>query len=308
MARYLWIMILAVVVGDASAKGQPATAPASRPTVTTQRAIAVSLPPAKTLPASPGFFRVTAQVTVGEQAFPMTFGLFLPPPYFEDLKLFPIVMMLHNKGMEGVHGDLGAEGLAALCSRDDWDSRALNVKPGEPTPPPRTANAINLRTEARFIGLAPQCPKGKVYTADPMPAVLAELVQAVGRAYRTDQDRVYLTGFSYGGTCAWKIAEQLPERFAAVVPLSSRETADPAKTAQTLKDVGVYVACGTNDWSPPFCGKMRDAFVAGGHAKFVYRQIEGGTHWCYPIVYTDPQFWEWLFAQRRTRAGAATRP
>jgi predicted peptidase len=268
----------------------------------------VALPEATALPASPGFFKVPVQVTAGDEQFAMTVGLFLPPAYFQDPKPFPVVMMLHNKGLEGGHGDLGSEGLAALCSRDDWDWRTLNVKPGDPPPPPRIANQINLRTDARFIGIAPHCPKGMVYTEAPMPAVLAELVTQVEKAYRTDQDRVYLTGFSYGGTCAWMLAEQMPSRCAAVVAISSRATEDPARTAAALKDVGVYVACGTNEWSPPYCRKMRDALVAGGHAKMMYREIEGGTHWCYPIVYTDPQFWEWLFAQRRTRAGAATRP
>ena len=102
MARYLWIMILAVALADASAKGQPATAPAGRPTATTRRTIAVSLPATKTLPASPGFFSVTARVAVGNQTFPMAFGLFLSPPYFQDPKPFSVVMMLHNKAMEGM--------------------------------------------------------------------------------------------------------------------------------------------------------------------------------------------------------------
>jgi predicted peptidase len=142
---------------------------------------------------------------------------------------------------------------------------------------------------------------------EPMPEILSKLISEVGKLYRTDETRVYLTGFSYGGTCTWQIAEQIPDRFAAIVPISARAMEDPAKTARILKDVAVYTGCGTAEWSMPMCKQMRDAFEASGHPRFVYRQFEGGTHWSYPLIYTDPEFWKWLLAQRRT-IKATTRP
>lgn len=307
MFRFVWLLSV-VVIGPTAfvlAQARPATAPTGRPstkpsTKPVEKGVTVSLDDIKSPPSSPGYFPLKAKISVDGVKSQMAFGLFLPPAYFTSTEPFPVVMTLHNKGMEGTNANgIQFEGLAALCARDDWDERTLNVKPDEPKPPTRPSVTVNLRTEARCIVIAPQCPHGKVMTKAPMPEIFSKLITEVGKLYRTDETRIYLTGFSYGGTCTWQIAEQIPDRFAAVVPLSTRATEDPAKTATLLKNIGVYTGCGTNEWSTPFCQTMRDAFTASGHPRFVYRQFEGGTHWCYPMIYTDPEFWNWLFAQRR---------
>lgn len=271
--------------------------------------VTVALP--APLPASPGYFILKSNVTVGVKRFPVTVALFLPPAYFQSTKPFPVVMTLHNKGLAGVGGQgLTFEGLASLWVRDDWDSRVY-APPGKSAPPVGTTRpaegAINLRQSAQFIGVAPQCPRGREFSMEPMPRVLAELVTEIAKAYRVDDDRVYLTGFSYGGTATWLVAEQTPQRYAAIAPLSCRTTTDPAQTPRTLKDVAVYLACGQAEWSLPFCRKMNDAFVADGHQPYVFRVIPDGSHWCYPKVYGDPEFWNWLLAQKR-KPVAGTRP
>ena len=301
---FIYVMgTVSIFAGMALADPPPATKPSTRP-ATTQSApqITVKLPDAKTLPSSPGFFILKAAVTVDKRKFTMAFGLFPPPNYFTSTDPFPVVVTLHNRGFEGNNGEsLTGEGMPSLWVQDEWDSRGPGIDP--------TAEALVLRKSARFIGIAPQSPS-KRYPLEtpPMPQVISELATQVCKAYRTDEERVYLTGFSYGGTCTWLIAEQMPHRYAAIVPISSRATPNPLQTAQTLKDLPIYTGCGTEEWSTPFCQKMADALKTSSHPNFVFQIVPNGTHWSYPVIYTNPAFMDWLLAQRRKPAAAAPQP
>lgn len=253
--------------------------------------IQIDLPAKDKLPSSPGYFILDAQVTVDQQQFPMTFALFLPPAYFRTKEPLPIIMTLHNAGLTGTNGrGLAIEGMAMLWVRDEWDSRNT-LKPPD--------NALVIRKSAQFIGIAPQCPPRHTFEDEPTPHILAELATQVARAYHADDDRVYLTGFSYGGLATWQVAEKTPKRWAAIVPLSCRTSGDPVKTVQTLKDMPIYLATGTEDWALPLCQQWHEALKAGGHSNFVFHITPGGTHWSYHSLYTNPQFMDWLFAQKR---------
>lgn len=271
------------------------TAPASKPSsgATTEHTdtIVVALPQKDKLPSSPGYFGFNVQVSVGAKQFPMTVNLFLPANYFKSSEPFPIVLALHNADEEGLGSNMAGEGIASLWASDQWDSRDAQERTNLPK--------ITLRKTAKFIGIAPQCPKGYELASAPMPQILGELLTQIGSAYRTDAERVYLTGFSYGGTCCWVIAEQLPGRFAAIAPISSRNTPDPFQTARTLKDLPIYLACGKKEWAFQTCEMMKLALQKVNHPDFVYRVIPDGTHWCYASVYNDPNFWKWIFARRR---------
>lgn len=264
-------------------------------------AISVRLSEPAKLPSSPGYFTAQATVSIGQQQFPMSFGLFLPSGYFSSREPFPVVMAIHNRGLEGLGGGgLNSEGMVYLWTQDSWDPRDPATQP-QPT-------SLTLRKSAKFIGVAPQCPKEHPLEIAPMPEVLAELVTQLGNAYRVDQDRVYLTGFSWGGTHTWLIAEQTPWRYAAIVPISSKATIDPHQTAATLANMPVYLACGGSDvYFLQFCEQMNEAFAAAQHPDFVYRVLPGANHFCYAGVYTDPAFWDWLLAKRR-RPQPATQP
>ena len=142
----------------------------------------------------------------------------------------------------------------------------------------------------------------------PMPQVLAALMDSIAAAYRIDTDRTYLTGFSYGGTQVWQIAEQLPSRFAAIVPVSGRATPDPAKSALILAHTPAYISCGEIDFFfPGQCAKMHEALLAAGHSDLVFRPVPGGNHFSYCAIYTDPEFYTWLFSKRLS-IRPATRP
>ncbi len=281
-------------IGSLRAQDAPSNEPSSGGSARSRDTISISLPDQTKLPSSPGYFCFDVQVSVGQKQFPMTVNLFLPANYFKSNEPFPIVVGLHNEDGNGRGSDVAGEGIASLWASDRWDHRDAEARSNLPK--------VTLRKTARFIGIAPQCPVGYTFPREPMPRILGELVSRIGDAYRTDPGRAYLTGFSYGGTCCWLIAEQMPGRFAAIAPISSRNTPDPVQTAQNLKDLPIYLACGEQEWAYSTCEMMKAALQEANHADFVYRVFPDGTHWCYPSVYSDPEFWKWLFSKRRKPA------
>lgn len=288
------VCVAAVCMSASSLLAQAASTeqPSSATSAKAPPAVTVVLPDRAKLPSSPGFFCLDATVTVGQKQLPMTFGLFLPGNYFTSKELFPIVVALHTEGPKGTGGGgLVQEGLASLWVADRWDRRDAEARTNLPQ--------ITLRKNAMFIGIAPQCPRQYDFEYQPMPQIIAELATQVGKAYRTDPERTYLTGFSYGGTSCWMVAEQVPGRFAAIAPISSRNTPDPMQTAQRLKGVPIYLACGKQEWAYATCEMMKGALEKTQHPDYVYRIVSDGTHWCYPTIYNDAEFWKWLFSKKR---------
>jgi predicted peptidase len=142
----------------------------------------------------------------------------------------------------------------------------------------------------------------------PMPQVLAAAMDAFSSAYRVDTDRTYLTGFSYGASQVWLIGEQMPQRFAALVPYAGRATPDPAKTARALARMPVYIGSGEIDtFFSSQCDTMYKELLAAGDSDVVRRQIPAGNHFSYSVIYTDPQFLDWLLSKRISQR-PATRP
>ena len=50
---------------------------------------------------------------------------------------------------------------------------------------------------------------------------------------------------------------------------------------------------------------MNRALMADAHPDFTFRTVPNGNHWCYASIYTDADFWRWMF--RHHRKGSADR-
>jgi predicted peptidase len=133
-----------------------------------------------------------------------------------------------------------------------------------------------------------------------MAQAVGLLIDAVVPAVHADPDRVCLTGFSYGGSSTWVVAQQIPDRFAAIAPCDGRRTDNPAVTESKLKHVAIYLTAGDNDGDFTNDARIMSAgLAAGGHPNFVYREWHGGNHFVYCSTYSDPIFWTWLQGQKR---------
>jgi Predicted peptidase len=70
-----------------------------------------------------------------------------------------------------------------------------------------------------FIVAAPQCPIDKRWESDDwFDAFIAE----IKNEYRIDTNRIYLTGFSLGGSGTWYLALQNRSMFAAIAPICGK--------------------------------------------------------------------------------------
>jgi predicted peptidase len=256
----------------------------------------------KSLPRSPGYHELRGKLKIGDQTRGFAYGLFLPRSYFTSTEPVPVVVTLHNAGGEGENGGavLTGEGLGLLIGRDDGQSTSgFGALP---------KGAVNLRTDARFICIVPQCPDGYEWGSPDLVPMFQQLISQIVSAYRADPDRVSLTGFSYGASQTWLVAMQTPQTFAAIIPLDGRATGDPVHDVKKLMDVSIWLAVGGSDEREGFVGfseQMRDALTLAGHKKFVFHIIPNGTHYTYPAVYRDPVFLDWLYAQRRFGSVAA---
>ena len=245
-------------------------------------------------PATPGYHTVKVDARMDGKPVHFRFGLVLPPTFAKDgLPPWPVVMSLHNKGMIGGdgNGSITAEGLPLLLTRDVRDGRwAGDVPP----------NAIDLHAPP-FVCVCPQCPTAHTFDDPAMLACLDQLLEATVANCRGDPERTYLTGFSYGASNTWLVAAGLADHFAAIAPIDGRATSDPDATVAKLARTGVYqVVGGNDDGFMPEAKRMVVALAARPHPDFAFHVVPGGNHFCYGSVYTDPTFWAWMFARRRT--------
>ncbi len=198
----------------------------------------------------------------------LDYWLYLPPGYHQNPRQqWPLLLFLHGSG-----------------------ERGTNVEAVLKHGPPKLAQ--NGR-QLPLIIVSPQCPPGQWWS----PRLLNRLLDKVCAQYRVDQNRVYLTGLSMGGFGTWSLAASAPERFAAIAPICGG--GDPA-TAPKLRHLAIWVFHGAKDKAVPVekSQEMVDALKAvGANVRLtIYPDAE---HDSWTRTYDDPQFWEWLLAQRR---------
>jgi outer membrane protein assembly factor BamB len=73
--------------------------------------------------------------------------------------------------------------------------------------------------ELDAVIVAPDCPSPSWTTKESEDAVLA-LIDFVAASYRTDPERVIVTGYSMGGMGTWHLVSRQPERFSAAIPMA----------------------------------------------------------------------------------------
>ncbi len=127
-----------------------------------------------------------------EEKFTFPFVEYVPQNF--DGRL-PLIVMLHGAGERGNGG-----GELALV---DVHGFSKVIKDQE--------------ISCRFV--MPQCPKNTFWAAR-VESIL-EFISQLKECYNTDENRIYLTGFSMGGFGTWFTAMASPHTFAAIAPVCS---------------------------------------------------------------------------------------
>ena len=176
---------------------------------------------------------------------------------------------------------------------------------------------------------APYYPNGNtgVYSRTYHPAISLSAVNATGwytQATLTlvhemlksselsiDPDRVYYTGFSYGGKACWEFLKADPELFAGAVCVAGWPIGMPYQAPNEIqfeqlkkevagyKDVPVYITAGERDGMRLGSKVVYEEILNQG-GKSIYKEIPGADHVGSAIkTWSDSEIVKWLFEQRK---------
>jgi glyoxylase-like metal-dependent hydrolase (beta-lactamase superfamily II)/poly(3-hydroxybutyrate) depolymerase len=186
-------------------------------------------------------------------------GNALPYRYFEptapapDKAKYPVILYLHGED------EAGTDNSAQLTTTDCatvWVETA------------------HLTQHPSYV-LAPQIPKGKDWTADPIySSTLALLNQFVTSHPAADANRIYIVGFSMGATGLWNMLLKNPTLFAAAMPISGSADKFLGDTAAwaALKNTPVIIIHSYDDTIVPVGAALNAAAAlqAGGNSFLGY--------------------------------------
>ncbi|MEG8989695.1 prolyl oligopeptidase family serine peptidase [Ignavibacteria bacterium 4148-Me] len=190
--------------------------------------------------------------------------LYLPKDY--ELKdKFPLLLFLHGAGERG--NDL-----------------QLVKKHGPP-------KLIEEGKEFPFIVVSPQCPLNKRWNTEDLIALLDYLIEN----YKVDKNKIYVTGLSMGGNGTWRLAAEIPDRLAAIIPICG--WGDPFAVCMMGK-LPVWAFHGAKDQVVPVSASeelVERLKSCGGDVKFtVYPEAN---HDSWTETYNNPEIYEWLLNQ-----------
>ncbi len=215
-----------------------------------------------------GFIAKRIQLSDGTRR---KYAVFIPPQYETNTShRWPVILFLHGSGEKGRNGiNQTTIGLPVFVSR----------------------NAASFP----FIVVAPQAQE--MWFRGKEAEAAWETLEAVHQEYRTDRDRVCLTGLSMGGFGAWELAVLRPDIFAAIVPICGMA---PKEYLSNIVNLPVWTFHGAQDESVPVSGS-RDAVVElrrlGGDP--VYTEYPNLRHTCWDEAYASKGLYRWLLQQRR---------
>lgn len=213
----------------------------------------------------------------------------LKPLDYQPGKKYPLVLFLHGAGERGNDNAITLKHAAKdLC----------NPK---------------LRAQYPAYVVIPQCPTDRKWsevdwskessslpeTASPAMQNIKELLDEMVENAGIDSDRVYITGLSMGGYGTWDAIARYPGFFAAAAPICGG--GDP-KTVDQFKKLPIWCFHGAKD-SVVKVGRSRemvDALRAVG-SDVRYTEYPDAEHDSWTATYANPEFYTWLFAQRRVQ-------
>jgi len=214
----------------------------------------------------------------------------MPPGEVESGKTYPLVVFFHGAGERG----------------DDNTKQLVHGMAD-------FASEANRRQYPCYV-VAPQCPNNQQWvdtpwTLDahampekPTPAMRLslELIDSLRKELPVDPARIYVTGLSMGGFGAWDAIQRRPNLFAAAAPVCG---GGDAALAKSIASIPLWAFHGADDTvvKPRRSRDMIAALkTAGGSPR--YTEYAGVGHNSWVATYRDPEFYAWLFQQRKADA------
>jgi len=140
-----------------------------------------------------------------------------------------------------------------------------------------------------------QCGPDYLWNPHGVKAVTDHLI----KTERIDTSRIYLTGLSLGGFGTWETALEYPDTYAAIAPICGGAGVRWIMT-ERIQHLPCWIFHGEKDGvvPPEFSIRMHDALqkISAPVKLTIY---PGVGHDSWTPTYANPDFWAWLFAQKR---------
>ncbi len=199
----------------------------------------------------------------------------------------PLVLMLHDSGAIGADNQMQLRGLMRSWAHPDMRARF-------------PAYILVPQTQARSADYQPSPADGELFSFSLPPlAAVMELVERIAAQHAIDADRIYVVGFSMGGSAAWQALLLRPDVFAAAVPIAA--IAPDRSLAAVLAGKPLLIVHGNADSENPIASDrlMFARLQAQPGSQVHFREYEGLNHMVPPDMIFATDWREWLFAQKR---------
>lgn len=145
--------------------------------------------------------------------------------------------------------------------------------------------------------LAPQCPPDTWWDTE----AVYHLIREVQSKYNIDASRIYLTGLSMGGWGTWKLANEHPEMFAAVVPVCAPSDRWMRATIHRYKGLPIRIFHGGNDdvVNPINSIEIYQA-LKKINPNVSLTIFPDDNHNSWDSTYSDPELYEWMLSQKKS--------
>jgi len=207
----------------------------------------------------------------------------MKPAGFDKSKPYPVLLFLHGMG-----------GCGSRNRKNLTDAGVPKIFADE-----------RLRKAYPAFVLVPQCPRGSFWAGalmgrrrPTMEKRVVGMLEAFGKEFKVDPDRVYVTGLSLGGFGTFGMVSARPDLFAAAVPVCGGWPGQ--RNVKGMAAVPFWIFHGGADRvvSPKLSRAMAAALKqAGGAVKLT--EYPGVGHNSWTRAYNTPELWQWLFAQKR---------
>lgn len=170
-----------------------------------------------------------------------------------------------------------------------------------------------IREKYSPLILLPQCPSDNVWTINPkrpfnnfnldsLPEsttleIVRDIILKLVKEYPVDTNRIYIIGYSMGGTGTWEMILRHPDLFAAAIPICA--ASDPSKAAR-LENIHIWAFSAENDQTYNY--RETEEMVKrlkeiNSDVKYtLYRNQE---HNIWGLIFKDPEVSAWLFSQKK---------
>ncbi len=208
------------------------------------------------------------------------YALYLPKG-FTPSKQYPLIVALH--GAWSNH----RVGLRRVFGVSNWTDSAAGDFPALP--------------EVGFIVAAPLA-RGSMGYLGIAERDVYDLLADVKRRFPIDEDRVYLTGESMGGSGTFQLALSRPDVWAAIAPVCGGAPAGTEELAANALNLPVHLTHGDKDQtvSIEIARRWRAHFTAA-QVKLEYKEYAGFDHNVWDVTYKDGAIFAWFAKHRRER-------